>query len=61
MDANNLADIGLVFFLFGVFCAYWAQTTHRNAWLWFIFGWVTGPLAGVVLLYKNSRTDPAVS
>jgi hypothetical protein len=46
---------GLVFFLFGIFCAYWAQTTKRNAWLWFFLGLFFAPIAGLVLLYKNSN------
>ncbi|QOW19401.1 hypothetical protein INQ41_12440 [Lysobacter ciconiae] len=41
-------------FLFGVFTAYWAQTTHRNPWLWLFFGWFLPPVAGVLLLLKNS-------
>jgi hypothetical protein len=55
MDPNNYADIGLVFFLFGIFCAYWAQTTKRSAWLWFFLGWFFAPFTGLVLLYKNGQ------
>jgi len=29
------AAAGAVSFLFGAFCALWAQNTNRNAWLWF--------------------------
>jgi len=25
---------GIILFLFGAFCALWAQNTGRNAWLW---------------------------
>jgi hypothetical protein len=46
---------GLVFFLFGIFCAYWAQTTRRNAWLWFFLGLFLAPIAGLIILYKNSN------
>jgi hypothetical protein len=49
------ASVGLVGFLFGVFCAYWAQTTDRNPWWWFFFGWLLAPLAGLVLLWKNAN------
>ncbi|HUH89432.1 MAG TPA: hypothetical protein VLZ76_02065 [Lysobacter sp.] len=42
-------------FLFGVFTAYWAQTTDRNPWLWFFFGWILPPVAGLVLLWKNTK------
>jgi hypothetical protein len=49
------ASIGFVTFLFGVFSAYWAQITRRNAWAWFFFGLFLAPIAGVVLLYKNAQ------
>jgi len=52
---GKYADVGFVTFLFGIFCAYWAQTTNRNAWVWFFFGLVLAPIAGVVLVYKNSQ------
>jgi hypothetical protein len=52
---NGLADTSLVFFLFGIFCAYWAQSTNRSAWLWFFVGWFFAPITGLVLLYKNSN------
>jgi hypothetical protein len=53
-------DAGYVGFLFGIFCAYWAQTTARNPWLWFFFGWILAPIAGLVLLWKhaNAQTPP---
>jgi hypothetical protein len=52
---GNLASTGIVFFLFAIFCAYWAQTTGRSAWLWFFFGLFLAPIAGLVLLYKNAN------
>lgn len=54
MDVSA-ASVGYVGFLFGVFAAYWAQTTQRNPWLWFLFGWLLAPVAGLVLLWKNDR------
>ncbi len=48
MDANGYASVGTVFFLFGIFRASWAQSTGRNAWLWFF-----APITGVFLLYLN--------
>ena len=45
--------IGAVFF-FAIFCAYWAQTTGRNSWLWFFAGLIVAPIAALALLYKNS-------
>ena len=52
---NPYATTGLVFFLFGIFTAYWAQTTGRSAWLWFFTGWFFAPIAGMFLLYKNGQ------
>ena len=52
---GRYASVGFVTFLFRVFCAYWAQTTNRNAWAWFFFGLFLAPIAGVVLLYKNAK------
>jgi hypothetical protein len=56
---GNYARVGFVTFLFGIFCAYWAQVTKRNAWAWFFFGLFLAPIAGVVLLYKNSKERAA--
>ena len=57
MKTTNVdpTDAGSAFFLFGIFCAYWAQTTGRNAWLWFFLGLFFAPFTGLVLLYKNSQ------
>ena len=61
--SSNYASVGFVTFLFGIFCAYWAQMTKRNAWLWFFFGLILAPIAGVVLVVKNrdelKRNRPA--
>jgi LPXTG-motif cell wall-anchored protein len=51
------ANTSLVFFLFGIFCAYWAQTTGRNVWLWFLAGALFALIAGLVLLFKNRRRE----
>jgi hypothetical protein len=56
MDTNSFASLGMVFYLFGIFCAYWAQSTGRNAWLWFFLGWFFAPVTGIVLLYMNNQT-----
>lgn len=40
---------------FAFFAAYWAQETHRNPWLWFFFGLILMPVAGVVLLMLNGE------
>jgi multisubunit Na+/H+ antiporter MnhB subunit len=55
----HYATEGMVFYLFGLFCAYWAQASKRNAWLWFFMGLLFAPLTGLVLLYKNSQERAA--
>lgn len=55
---DNTATTGMVFFLFGLFCAYWARETSRSAWLWFFFGFFFAPITGLVLLAKNSDGRP---
>jgi hypothetical protein len=45
---------GGVLFLFGAFCALWAQNTNRNAWLWFFLGLFFSVITVLVLLAKNS-------
>ncbi len=51
---KELESTGLVLFLFGVFCALWAQNTGRNAWLWFFLGLFGSLITVIVLLVKNS-------
>ncbi len=57
---NNLhqhtrnAGTGGAVFLFGAFCALWAQNTGRSAWLWFFLGLFFNVIAVIVLLVKNS-------
>jgi len=51
---DNYATVGYVNFLFGLFCASWAQNTNRSAWGWFFFGLFLAPIAGIVLVSKNS-------
>ncbi|GHE42552.1 hypothetical protein ACFOED_11530 [Vulcaniibacterium thermophilum] len=52
-------QLGFGSFLFGIFCAYWAQTTGRNPWLWFACGFLFSPITGLVLLWKNRTRQPA--
>lgn len=44
-----------VLFLFGAFCALWAQNTGRNAWLWFFLGLLFSVIAIFFLLTKNAN------
>lgn len=59
---TSYASVALVQFLFGLFCAYWAQTTGKSPWLWFFLGFFFAPITGIVLLIENrkiiaSKTD----
>jgi hypothetical protein len=45
---------GATLFLFGAFCALWAQNTGRNAWLWFFLGLLFSVITVLFLLSKNS-------
>jgi hypothetical protein len=51
---RDYASVAYVNFLFGIFCAYWAQGTRRSAWLWFFMGLLFGPITGIVLASKNA-------
>ncbi len=51
---QNYTSIGYVNFLFGIFCAYWAQVSKRSAWLWFWMGLFFAPITGIVLAAKNA-------
>ena len=46
---------GAVLFLFGAFCALWAQNTGRNAWAWFFLGLFFSVITVLVLLSKNAN------
>ena len=41
--------------VFGFFCAYWAQETRRNPWLWFFLGTLFAPITGIFLLMLNGE------
>lgn len=45
---------GAALFLFGAFCALWAQNTGRSPWLWFFLGLFFSVITVLVLLAKNS-------
>lgn len=44
---------------FAFFAAYWAQQSGRNPGVWFLFGLVLMPVAGVMLLMLNRDRAPA--
>lgn len=55
---SNKSDVpgaGAVLFLFGAFCALWAQNTRRNPWLWFFLGMFFHVITVLFLLAKNSN------
>lgn len=54
-EIRDSVDWGIVLFLFGVFCALWAQNTGRNPWLWFFLGAFFNIITVIVLLNKNSK------
>lgn len=55
---NNLqssASIGALSFLFGAFCALWAQNNRRNALGWFFAGLFLSVFAVMFVLYLNRK------
>ncbi len=57
-EVEDLTDrrvrTGAIAFLFGAFCALWAQNTGRNPWLWFVLGALFSVVTVVFLLVKNA-------
>lgn len=51
---DDYASTSLVFYLFGLFCAYWAQQSGRGPWLWFLLGSFFAPITGILLVMKNA-------
>ncbi len=54
-DLGNYAPIGLVLFLFGGFCALWAQNTGQNPWTWFFLGFIFSIITVIIILINNPR------
>lgn len=54
-DAASYTPIAMVLFLFGGFCAVWAQNTGRNTWFWFFSGIVFSVLAVMSIIFINSN------
>jgi len=52
---------GGVAFLFGAFCALWAQNTGRNPWLWFFLGLIFSVITAIVLLAKNANDKKRIT
>ena len=51
---NSYASSSMVLFLFGAFCALWAQNTSRNPWGWFFLGLFFSVITVIVLLIKSA-------
>jgi hypothetical protein len=54
---NDYASSSLVLFLFGAFCALWAQNTGRNPWIWFFLGLIFSVITVIIILIKNAEDD----
>jgi hypothetical protein len=52
---KQFGDRSVILFLFGAFCALWAQNGGRNAWLWFFLGAFFSVFTVLVLLWKHSE------
>jgi uncharacterized membrane protein YfcA len=52
---RNLINMVCLMFLFGSFCAIWAQNTARNPLLWFALGAFFTFVAIGVILRKNAK------
>jgi len=52
---------GGVAFLFGAFCALWAQNTGRSPWLWFFLGLIFSVITAIVLLAKNANDKKRIT
>ena len=51
---TKIRDAGGISFLFGAFCALWAQNTRRDPWLWFFLGLFFSVITVIALLVKNA-------
>ena len=49
------ASLGALSFLFGAFCALWAQNNRRNALGWFFAGLIFSVFAVLFVLYFNQK------
>jgi hypothetical protein len=53
---RNVVIACALLFLFGAFCALWAQYEHRNPLLWFMAGFAFNFLAILAVLLLNRRS-----
>ena len=52
---RTIVNAALAMFLFGSFCALWAQNTGRNSLLWFLLGFAFTLGAILFILWLNRR------
>ncbi len=52
---RDAASTGVVFYLFGIFCALWAQNTGRSALVWFVLGLFFNIVTVLFLLTRNAE------
>lgn len=52
---RNIVNLVCLMFLFGAFCAIWAQNTARNPLLWFVAGACFTFVTVGVILRKNAK------
>lgn len=50
-------SIAAIVALIGIFCAWWAKTTGRNAFVWFVLGVLFHFITAIVVIFK---TEPGV-
>jgi len=55
VETKSYAPLGLVLFLFGGFCALWAQNSGRNPWVWFFLGLIFSVITVVAVLIANAN------
>ena len=53
---RNGINLVCILFLFGAFCAIWAQNTARNPLLWFAVGACFNLVTVAIILRKNAKT-----
>jgi hypothetical protein len=51
---DEYATTGMILYLFGLFCAYWAQQTRRSPWLCFFAGALFAPITDIILVVKHA-------
>lgn len=54
-NLSGYAPMFIVLFLFGTVCALWAQSTGRNAMVWFFLGLIFSIFTAITVLYINGK------